>query len=89
MSLLCILSIKGDYIDDADLGNATGVGSAYGLTPGRHIRINTPNIQGFRGGEVWTLGPKVRAEGVYACYSDGSCLAPDLCSCTDGFEGTI
>lgn len=78
---------QGDYIDNAGLGNTTGVGSVYGLSPGRHIRINTPNAIGSRGKENWQLGAVIRAEGVYSCYNLGSCLAPDLCSCSDGYEG--
>lgn len=78
---------QGDYIDDAGLGDTEGVGSIYGLLYGRHIRVNTPNAIGTRGEEDWTLGPKILGEGVYACYNLASCLAPDLCSCTDGYEG--
>jgi hypothetical protein len=79
---------QGDYLDDAGLGTITGVGSVYGLIPGRHIRVNTPNlINTTKGGEDWELGPRLPGEGIYACYNGGSCLAPDLCSCTDGYEG--
>jgi hypothetical protein len=78
---------QGDYIDDAGLGGIEGAGSIYGLEKGRHIRVNTPNAIGTRGEEDWILGPTIYGEGIYGCYNDAACLAPDLCSCTDGYEG--
>ncbi|OQS07103.1 hypothetical protein THRCLA_00879 [Thraustotheca clavata] len=29
----------------------------------------------------------VAGEGVFACYNHGSCVAPDTCSCADGYTG--
>lgn len=79
--------VQGDYVDDADLGDIEGVGSIYGLKNGRHVRINYPNIIGEAGTEDWVNGPEMPGEGIYACENEGSCLGPDLCSCTDGYEG--
>jgi hypothetical protein len=78
---------QGDYIDDAGLSDTSGVGSYYGLINGRHTRVNYPNIIGTPGTEDWTLGEKLPGEGIYACYNKGSCIAPDTCTCTDGYEG--
>ena len=79
--------IQGDYTDDAGLGDIEGVGTIFGLKSGRHVRINYPNMIGEAGEEGWVLGEELPGEGIYACYNRGSCLAPDLCSCTDGYEG--
>jgi len=78
---------QGDYIDDAGLGSISAVGSVYGLDSGRHIRINTPNIQVDVATQTFTRGDKIRGEGVYRCFNGGSCLAPDVCTCADGYEG--
>lgn len=79
--------IQGDYIDDAGLGSITGVGSVYGLDSGRHVRINTPNIIVDSTTETYTRGPKIRGEGLYECYHSSTCIAPDTCTCTDGYSG--
>ena len=72
---------QGDYIDDAGLGDLQGVGSLFGLKHGRHLRINNP----------YTLNNDLKTgipgEGIYSCYNRGSCIGPDTCTCTDGFEG--
>ena len=78
---------QGDYIDDAGLGLGTGMGSIYGLKSGRHIRINYPNIIENIATNTFTRGSVVTGEGIYACANSGSCLAPDICSCTDGYAG--
>ena len=78
---------QGDYIDDAGLGSTKGVGSVYGLDIGRSIRINTPNIIYQISDDTFRRGDKIRGEGVYACYNGGSCIGPDICTCTDGYEG--
>lgn len=78
---------QGDYIDDAGLSTMTGVGSIYGLTKGRHIRINTPNIILNPSNQEFTRGPIIRGEGIYECYNGGTCIGPDTCTCTDGYEG--
>lgn len=79
--------IQGDYIDDAGLGKISAVGSVYGLQHGRHVRINTANIKVEAATQTFKRGPKIYGEGIYQCYNEGSCLAPDTCTCTDGYEG--
>ena len=77
---------QGDYKDDAGLGAVQGMGTIHGLDTGRHYRINYANmIQ--QDADTWLVGPTTRGEGLFACSNSGSCLAPDLCSCTDGYEG--
>jgi hypothetical protein len=78
---------QGDYVDDAGLADIEGVGTLFGLQNGRHVRINYPNMIGSPGQEGWVQGPVIAGEGIYTCYNEGSCLGPDLCSCTDGYEG--
>ena len=78
--------LQGDYNDDAHLGKISGVGSIYGLTYGRHIRINFANMKLFANG-TFAAGGKIRGEGVFACKNSGSCIAPDICTCKDGYEG--
>ena len=79
---------QGDYIDDAGLGGMIGAGSYFGLNKtGRAIRINTPNIIKDSVKQSFTFGPKVSGEGIYVCYNSGTCLAPDICTCQDGYSG--
>lgn len=78
---------QGDYKDTADLDSETGMGSYYGLTNGRHTRVNFANLAFDAGEDTWEFGSKTPGEGVYGCYNFGSCLGPDSCSCTDGYEG--
>jgi hypothetical protein len=86
---------QGDYIDDAGMGSIDGIGSIYGLKSGRHIRYNSPYIKDKSATEVTspneriapTLAEASPGEGIYACYNDGSCIGPDICTCTDGYEG--
>lgn len=59
--------LSGDYIDAAGLGSIQGVGSIYGLQPGRNIRINYPNVFEDIATSTFTIGPKIYGEGVYAC----------------------
>jgi hypothetical protein len=68
------------------------VGSVYGLTAGRHTRINTPNIKPNDGtfpGCTSAACREARTPGelVYRCANDGSCIGPDTCTCTDGYQG--
>ena len=63
------------------------MGSVYGLTKGRSIRINTPNIQVNSLTSTFTRGNKTYGEGIYVCYNSGTCLAPDICTCQDGYSG--
>jgi hypothetical protein len=35
----------------------------------------------------WVQGAKVRGEGVYVCANSGACIAPDTCTCADGWSG--
>lgn len=37
--------------------------------------------------ENWDVGVAEPGEGIYVCYNYGSCVAPDTCSCQDGWEG--
>ena len=89
---LCNVDVweQGDYVDDAGLGSIAGAGSVFGLSYGRHIRINTPNIKvstSSTGSKVFTRGNKIRGEGVYQCANNGSCIGPDTCTCSDGYTG--
>lgn len=78
--------IQGDYNDDAGLRSVDGVGSIFPLSNGRHVRINYANmIKNSKG--LFEAGPIVRGEGVYGCRNLGSCVAPDVCSCQDGYDG--
>lgn len=78
---------QGDYIDDAGLGDITGVGSVYGLESGRKRRINTPNIIINQALGTFKRGNKTYGEGIYTCYNSGSCISPDICTCQDGYSG--
>lgn len=78
---------QGDYIDDAGMGSLVGAGSMYGLKMGRHNRTNTVIINLDPTTQTFTRGEEVPGEGVYRCYNLGSCIAPDICTCTDGYEG--
>ena len=56
---------------------------------GRHARQNHPYFQRVYP-EYWAF-PKPKdvsvGEGLYMCTNRGSCIAPDTCSCPDGYEG--
>lgn len=84
--------------DEGDCSAASGVGIEYGFDHpverferGRHVRINTPNItrieRGYGDEDLWQYGHVVRGEGIYECYNGGSCIGPDVCTCTDGWSG--
>jgi hypothetical protein len=88
---------QGDYVDNAQLGGEsgliTGIGVEFGsmgvmdyFESGRHVRINHPNIQ-RAGSEEWIYGNITRGEGIYMCYNKGTCIAPDVCTCMDGWGG--
>ena len=77
---------QGDYVDGAGYEEAQGMGSIHGLDDGRHYRVNYANMIQIDA-DTWEVGNVTRGEGVFACENSGSCLAPDLCSCTDGYEG--
>ncbi len=79
--------VQGDYIDDAGLGAATGVNADFGLEAGRHVRVNHNNYIRNQTTNRWEVGLKIRGEGIYACYNSGSCIAPDVCTCKDGYDG--
>lgn len=99
-SFLCSLTEweQGDYIDDGDLNGwgthrLSGLGMQYGedgaisLFPsGRHKRRNYNNISVDEAGVV-TYGNSPEGEGIFVCENEGSCVAPDVCTCTDGWSG--
>lgn len=90
VSHLCRVTewVQGDYVDAAGLKLEPGVGTDLGLNVKRHVRINHPNIlQDPNDESVWSYGPVMRGEGVYACYNGGSCILPDVCTCADGWGG--
>jgi hypothetical protein len=53
---------------------------------GRYIRSNFDNYIQINS-EKWIAGPLVEGEGIFACYNNGSCVAPDTCECPDGWTG--
>jgi hypothetical protein len=77
---------QGDYIDDASLHSEPGIGADTGLKSGRHTRINYNNYQRSGHGS-WVRGPEIQGEGIFECWNRGSCIAPDVCSCKDGYGG--
>jgi hypothetical protein len=77
--------VQGDYVDDAGLGNTLAMGSIFGLKKGRHVRVNAPNIFYDTASQRYYTPGVLRGEGVYACHHGGSCVAPDVCTCTDGY----
>jgi len=99
-SFLCSLTEweEGDYIDDAQFnGRGTeelsGLGIQYGeagsqemFPSGRHTRRNYANVSIDEEGVV-TWGAGQPGEGIYVCENEGSCVAPDVCTCTDGWSG--
>lgn len=56
------------------------------VSEGRNIRVNHPNYI-RESPETWVEGPVVEGEGLYACFNDGSCVAPDTCVCAEGWTG--
>ena len=78
---------QGDFIDDADLGSTSGMGSKYGLSYGRNVRINTPNVFYDSTNQAYRSFGRKPGEGVYGCYNFGSCIGPDVCTCEDGYTG--
>ena len=80
---------QGDFIDSAGLDNEVGIGANFGLSIGRHIRINYNNYQqDSKNKYIWRSGEKnIPGEGIFQCYNHGSCIAPDVCSCRDGYSG--
>jgi len=53
---------------------------------GRFRRVNHPNFVQIDA-QTWVDGPKFDGEGIYSCFNDGACTAPETCNCTDGWEG--
>ena len=81
---------QGDFLNDAGLGSLVGVNSDFGLSEGRHIRVNYPNYNktnkvDSNNNDIWMQGPLVQGEGIFECYNAGSCVAPDVCTCKDGW----
>lgn len=79
--------VQGDYIDNAGLGTEKGVGSDLGLESGRHMRVNYNNYLYNASSRQWETGKRIIGEGIFACYNSGSCIAPDTCTCKDGYDG--
>jgi len=80
--------MQGDYIDDAGLYGIPGMGDDNGLIPGRHVRINVNNyMRDELNPDLWVNGPSIPGEGIYECAHRGSCIGPDVCTCTDGWDG--
>ncbi|CAM9450628.1 unnamed protein product [Ascophyllum nodosum] len=77
---------QGDFYDDAGFGPRAGFGVHFGLPVGRHIRYNYKNYTKVDD-DTWVQGVVRPGEGVYRCHNGGSCLAPDTCSCPDGWDG--
>jgi len=78
---------QGDYLDDDGLSTELGLGSDPGLLIGRHIRVNYNNYTHNITSQKWVLGDITPGEGIFACYNGGSCIAPDVCTCKDGYTG--
>ena len=53
----------------------------------RHIRRNHANITYDSNTGKWEYRDSVPGEGVYFCPKGGSCIAPDTCTCADGYAG--
>ena len=56
------------------------------VSPGRFVRVNHPNFIRVAPAR-WIEGPVIEGEGIYACYNSGSCVAPDSCECSQGWDG--
>jgi hypothetical protein len=78
--------MEGDYIDSI---TESGKGDGLETLRGRHVRVNFPNIQSIvvSGEKKFIQGLQLAGEGIYVCYNYGSCLAPDTCTCQDGYSG--
>lgn len=79
--------VQGDYIENAEPETEIAVGSNFGSAKGRHIRINHENYIKNETTNRWTQGETIAGEGIYACHNGGSCIAPDVCTCKDGYSG--
>lgn len=56
---------QGDFIDDAGLHNEEGIGSDFGLSFGRHTRMNFNNYIQDKETKRWSIGSMI--EGKYGC----------------------
>eukprot|EP00750_Incisomonas_marina_P006732 INCI14711.3.p2 GENE.INCI14711.3~~INCI14711.3.p2 ORF type:complete len:452 (-),score=45.66 INCI14711.3:258-1613(-) len=52
----------------------------------REIRVNFDNYIQLDS-ESWVQGIVLPGEGLYGCANRGTCIAPDNCSCADGWSG--
>ncbi len=79
---------QGDYVDDAGLNKESAIGGSDGLLSGRHVRVNYHNyIRDKNDKYNWSEKDSVPGEGIFACYNEGSCIEPDVCTCRDGYTG--
>jgi len=76
---------QGNFIDATNFSKSTE--SEIGFQNGRHVRSNFENYILDPSSKLWSLGPRIYGEGVFACFNGGSCIAPDLCFCPDGYTG--
>merc|ERR1711988_1546546 len=58
-----------------------------GFPARRHIRTNYANITKNPISGKWEYQDTVPGEGVFFCPKGGSCVAPDECTCADGYAG--
>merc|ERR1711998_78487 len=58
-----------------------------GFPAKRHVRRNHANITYSVDTGKWEYQPTVAGEGIYFCPKGGSCVAPDTCTCADGYAG--
>lgn len=79
--------VQGQYIDDTRLGIVKDISTDNEIEMGRHIRVNYNNYLYNQSTNKWIHGVTSAGEGIYACHNGGSCIAPDVCTCKDGYAG--
>ena len=78
---------QGDFLDEPGLAKERGIGADMGSKTGRHTRVNYDNYIWNEENYQWESGQVIAGEGIFACYNGGSCIAPDVCTCRDGYTG--